>query len=78
VVVYTGAMPSAHVSGLRDGAYRFRVRIQGEQSWSEPATLEVSHHPMTLVWPLLSLGAALVFAIAAYCLRHARGRRGAG
>jgi len=75
-VIYTGAMPSAHVSGLRDGTYRFRVRVQGEQGWSEAATLEVTHHSMGLVWPLFSLGAALVLAIAVYCLRHARPAKG--
>ena len=69
-VVYTGAMPSAHVSGLRDGTYYFRVRTQDTQAWSEPATLEVSHHPMTLVWPLLALGGLVFVAIAVYSLRH--------
>ena len=70
-VIYTGAMPSAHVSGLRDGTYYFRVRSQDAGAWSEAATLEVSHHPMTLVWPLLTLGGLVFVAIAYYALRQA-------
>ena len=63
-VLYIGAMPSAHVSGLRDGVHRFRVRADGEDAWSEPATLTVEHHPMSLVWALFAIG-GLVFAATA-------------
>ena len=75
-VAYTGAMPSAHVSGLRDGTYYFRVRTQDTEAWSEPATVQVTHHPMTLVWPLLSLGGVVFFAIAFYSLRYALAPKG--
>lgn len=61
--VYSGRLPSAHVSGLTDGRYEFRVRAREDDhwsGWSEAKVLVVRHHPMSLVWTLLGLG-ALVF-----------------
>lgn len=75
-VLYVGAMPSAHVSGLRDGVHRFRVRADGEDAWSEPAKLTVEHHPMSLVWALFAIGGLVFAATAAFVATQAavRGR----
>lgn len=59
--VYRGHLPSAHVSGLPNGAYEVSVRARRDgrawSAWSEPARIDVHHHPMQLVWLLLTTGA---------------------
>ena len=79
--LYTGAMRSAHVSGLRDGTHVFRARAldqRGDWSdWSRPLRLNVQHHSMALVWPLLTLGALVFFATFGFVLRQVRVDEGA-
>lgn len=75
VVVYSGPMPSAHVSGLRQGEHQFRVRARTEAGWSDwsPAVVvAVEHHPMALVWTLFGLGAAVFLATGGFVLRQVR------
>jgi len=75
-VIYRGRLPSAHVSGLPDGHYALRVReheAEGWSAWSEPKPVEVRHHPMSLVWTLVGLGAVVFTATAAVVLYSARG-----
>jgi hypothetical protein len=71
-VLYVGSMPSAHVSGLRDGEHHFRVRTVDDDTWSAPATLTVQHHSMALVWPLFAVGAVVFLATAAFVAAAAR------
>jgi hypothetical protein len=73
-VIYVGSIPSAHVSGLRDGEHLFRVRASGATTWSDPAVLRVEHHSMLLVWPLMALGAGVFLATAGFVARHASAR----
>lgn len=76
--VYTGRMPSAHVSGLPNGHYELRVRARegdGWSPWSEPKVLDVEHHPMSLVWTLMALGALVFVGTAVVVLRSDRGAR---
>ncbi|TPV95926.1 MAG: hypothetical protein B7733_07490 [Myxococcales bacterium FL481] len=76
--VYRGSVPSAHVSGLRDGEYHARVRARRDDrswsNWSGPALIRVEHHAMPLVWTLLGTGAvtfiATGFAVAWAVRRH--------
>jgi len=78
-VVYSGRMPSAHVSGLVDGEYtmKVRARVDGASwtSWSAPKIVTVAHHPMPLVWTLMSLGLLTFVATAAVVVRSSRGVR---
>lgn len=69
---YRGSMPSAHVSGLRDGVHRFRVRTQGHDDWSPVAKVTVEHHAMALVWPWMIVGAGVFAVTAAYVARQAQ------
>ena len=72
--VYAGPMASAHVSGLRDGTYYFRVRVFEDEAaspWSRPARLQVEHHSMTLVWPLFLAGALVFLGTAGFVAKHA-------
>ena len=76
--VYTSRRPEAHVSGLPDGRYELRVRMRegdGWSPWSEPKVLVVQHHPMSLVWTLLALGALVLTGTAVIVLRSDRGSR---
>ncbi len=77
-VVYEGRAPSAHVSGLNDGRYTLRVRAGGSSgwsAWSDPKTLTVRHHSMSLVVTLLVLGALGFASTAGLVLYHAREAR---
>lgn len=71
--VYRGVMPSAHVSGLPDGEYTLRVRARSEDAewseWSPPKRVTVEHHPMALVFTLMSLGLLTFAATAAVVVR---------
>jgi hypothetical protein len=74
-VVYRGRMPSAHLSGLREGDYTVRVRAHdpdGASPWSEPKALSVRHHPLPLVYTLMALGLLTFAGTAAVVLRSSR------
>lgn len=77
-IVYRGRMPSAHVSGLPNGEYQLQVRTGGDDgwsAWSEPTLLVVEHHPMSLVWTLVALGALVFAGTAVVVLRSDRSAR---
>jgi hypothetical protein len=66
--VYSGRLPSAHVSGLLPGNYAFRLRGQDESGawsdWSPHVELRVEYQPMGAVLASLGLG-AIVFLLTA-------------
>ncbi|MEX1362261.1 MAG: fibronectin type III domain-containing protein [Nannocystaceae bacterium] len=77
-IVYRGRMPSAHVSGLPNGEYQLQARARGDEgwsAWSEPTLLVVEHHPMSLVWTLVALGALVFAGTAVVVLRSDRSAR---
>lgn len=67
-IAYQGRLPSAYVSGLPNGRYYFRARIEpqtpGEPAgpWSEVVAVDVQHHPLSRVWPVLGVGALIFLA----------------
>lgn len=74
-VAYRGRMPSAHLSGLLEGDYAVRVRAHhehGSSPWSEPKRIEVRHHPLPLVYALLTLGLLTFAGTAVVVLRSSR------
>jgi hypothetical protein len=75
-VVYRGRMPSAHLSGLREGDYELRLRQRdgGEWSpWSPAKALQVRHHSPFMVYALLGLGLLTFAGTAFVVLRASRG-----
>ena len=62
--IYKGPDYATFLSGLKDGKYYYRIRVQGKSGsgWSEPVKLEVKHHSLQLAFSLFGLG-ALVFLI---------------
>jgi hypothetical protein len=66
--VYSGHLPSAHVSGMLPGNYQFRLRAQDREGnwsdWSPSVAVKVQYHPMGAVFASLGLG-ALVFLMTA-------------
>ncbi len=71
-LVYRGRMPSAHVSGLPNGEYQLEVRARDGDvwgPWSSAKAVTVSHHAMSLVLALMSLGLVTFVATAWIVLR---------
>lgn len=62
-IIYRGPDLATFVSGLKNGNYYFRVRLQDE-GWSNVLKLTVDHHSLSLTFVLLGLG-ALVFLLTA-------------
>lgn len=60
-VEYTGTARSRVLSGLADGVRVYRVRIEGADRmpavWSEPVTVEVRHHSLSVAFAYLAVGA---------------------
>lgn len=75
---YTGRLPSAHVSGMLPGTYRFRVRAQDESGawseWSPAVEVSVAYHPMGGVFVSLGLGAAVFLLTAGFVVSRVRAR----
>lgn len=74
-VVYRGRMPSAHLSGMREGDYEARVRARdddGWSPWSEAKLVQVRHHPLSLVYALMGLGLLTFAGTAVVVLRSSR------
>lgn len=78
---YRGPMASAHLSGLVDGEYALQVRARTEDggwtAWSAPKRVTVEHHPMSLVWVLMSLGLLTFAATAVVVVRSSTAASGA-
>ncbi|NJK37793.1 MAG: hypothetical protein HC835_18465 [Oscillatoriales cyanobacterium RM2_1_1] len=58
--IYQGNNTSLFISGLRNGAYFYRLQAT-DGTLSPPLTLEVQHYPLGQAWMLFALGAG-VFA----------------
>lgn len=63
---YRGPDLATYISGLPEGIYYYRVRLQGDagqrSAWSDPVVVEVEHHSLSLAWFLFAVG-GLVFAL---------------
>jgi hypothetical protein len=74
---YRGPDSSSFISGLEDGDHYFRVRARDEDSknwgpWSDPVTVPVRHHSLTLAWWLFGLGAGIFGATVAFLVANTR------
>lgn len=71
-IIYRGSDTSTTISGLPDNSYRFRIRAEGAENWSDEAVVVVEHHALSRAFLFFGLGAAV---FAALLLAIARGRR---
>lgn len=63
--IYQGQDYATFLSGLKNGDYYFRVRVDNGtavSNWSEPILVRVQHHSLSLAFTLFGLG-ALVFLL---------------
>ncbi len=81
---YHGPDLATYISGLPEGTYYYRVRLQnsagGTSEWSRPIVVEVEHQSLSLAWFLFAVG-GLVFALTVFVVvsgtrndRNAHGR----
>ncbi len=71
-LIYHGTHTSSVRSGLRDGAYFYRVRarLDGDWSaWSETAEFDVEHHSARLAGLLFGLGGVVFLATLIFLVR---------
>lgn len=73
-VRYNGPDMATYISGLKNGAYYFRVRTIAEDgvrasAWSETAVVVVEHHSLSLALTLAGLG-GLVFLLTVAVVAH--------
>lgn len=73
-VEYRGPDTATQLSGLPDGEYRFRIR-QVEPStsaWSEPVSVQVSHHPLSRALGFFAVGLVVFLATVLLIVRGSR------
>lgn len=65
-IYYRGPDMATYISGLPDGTYYYRVRLQDDtgriSDWSQPIVVEVRHQSLSLAWFLFAVG-GLVFGL---------------
>ncbi len=66
--IYTGPEKARAMSGLLNGTYYFRVRMQ-DSSWSNVVKVKVEHYKLSTALLFLSLGAIVFFATATLIVR---------
>ena len=71
-IIYRGSDTSTTISGLSDNSYRFRIRAEGAESWSDAAVVVVEHHALSRAFLFFALGAAVFVVL---LLAIARGRK---
>lgn len=71
-VIYRGSDTSTTISGLSDNTYRFRLRAEGAETWSDEVIVVVEHHALSRAFLFFALGAAVFIVL---LLAIARGRR---
>jgi hypothetical protein len=71
-IIYRGGDTSTIVSGLPDGEYRFRIRAEGTETWTDEAVVVVEHHGLGRAFLFFLLGAVLFTVL---ILAIASGRR---
>ena len=71
-IIYRGSDTSTTISGLSDNSYRFRIRTEGTENWSDQAVVVVEHHALSRAFLFFGLGAAVFIVL---LLAIARGRK---
>lgn len=71
-IIYRGSDTSTTISGLSDNSYRFRIRAEGAEAWSDAAVVVVEHHALSRAFLFFALGAAVFVVL---LLAIARGRK---
>jgi hypothetical protein len=71
-IIYRGSDTSTTISGLSDNSYRFRIRAEGAETWSDEAVVVVEHHALSRAFLFFALGAAVFVVL---LLAIARGRK---
>jgi len=71
-IIYRGSDTSTTISGLSDNTYRFRIRAEGAETWSDEAVVVVEHHALSRAFLFFALGAGVFVVL---LLAIARGRK---
>lgn len=69
--IYQGVGAGTFISGLEDGTYYYRVRVE-EGSWSAPLSIEIKHHSLKLAIFLMAIGAAVFLITLLMILRASK------
>ncbi|MFN4262967.1 MAG: hypothetical protein ACK4IT_04955 [Thioalkalivibrionaceae bacterium] len=59
VLLYRGGDEATTLSGLVNGEYRFRLRAQGSDVWSDEAVVTVEHHSLARAFGFFVVGASV-------------------
>jgi len=70
--VYKGSDLATFISGLDNGTYFYRVLHLPSLSFSETISIEVEHHPLSLAFVMLGLGASVFVLTMIVLIRGAR------
>lgn len=71
-IIYRGRDTSTTISGLPDGTYRYRIRAEGAEAWTDETVVVIAHHPLRRAFLFFALGAAIFVVLV---LAIVRGRR---
>lgn len=66
--IYTGQQKARTMSGVLNGTYYFRVRLQ-DGDWSNVVKVKVEHYELATAFMFLGLGAIVFFATATLVIR---------
>ncbi len=66
--IYEGPDNARAMSGLPDGSYYYRVRVNAGD-WSDFVTVTVEHYPLSTAFTFLGLGAIVFLATAVLIIR---------
>lgn len=67
--VYHGSDRATFISGLADGNYHYRVYHPATETYSEVLSVEVKHHPLSLAFTMLGLGAVVFIFTVVYLIK---------
>lgn len=68
-ILYAGGDRSSVVTGLADGEYRFRLRPEGADTWTDTARVTVEHHSLSRAFGFFAVGGLVFLALIAAILR---------
>lgn len=63
-IIYSGRDRATYISGLKNGTYFFRIKIEGNDSWADPVRLIVEHHDLKTAYILSVIGLTVFLATA--------------